>query len=1211
MTSERSYEQELTKAIQEYKNTMSNTPAVKAMNICRRNIPSSLRGLQQFKADVFNIQVELNKIIPPSPFTFDPSSSVINHYNEMDKQAAQQRQSIRKAAEQRKVSLTEEHAAKEREAESYNQSLLAPIQKKHEELLGYKNELSYVFDHYGISPLDMDISDEISIEEFEVLVDSSIAACIKYSKTENKLFTKALQPLKGETNLAFTASYVLIALVLLYFAMPLFAPIAFVVLFISVHGMYKDMEKLKIARSLMSQIDYQRFVPEDKRMTVDELDTSSVDDDMEKQLQSVKDYSNEREEALKQIASDADYIKRRCEEATGEVTKLYANCLEECTNKLKEIDAAIVNYSKAKLAIYNKQFKHHRAFPYNQSNQLVMSHKYTLGSWSGRNVITAELPLANLVFNFPDRTDALNQIKLYLANALLSVQVKQLTVEIFDPKNMCEDFTEFFTNETKPYIKPNDMELKKLMDTYKEYVQQNTIKLDRITIDDFNLDAQQRELVSKPYKLLIMISEWEDLAGDKNVDTFKEFLKFSAKKGVMVWLLDNRDWPGTVRIDGTYTLPGTPIVYTPELGKEAVSVYVNSLANYKDKGIDYVEKFGNKFIPRFKWWTFDTIKGINMPYGLEDGDPTRGLNVCPVIGDANVHALLGGATGAGKSAAINQLLISLITMYPPSELQIVYIDFKNVEAAKFTAGYDKIDGKWLDKAYEKELREKGEFYTRLSRIPQLRIISGTTDGEYALSVFEFLMAEMARRQQIINKFGVTKVQEMREQILAGYNEMRNGNKKKGTWAEMRKDWDWYKPNVYDKYGDLPRLLVIFDEFQVMYNPEFVESRIIDQINGKITAITKLARAMGSHFWFTSQSMKGTMPKDTIANFSLRGALRCTADVSNELLGNGAASTITAKFGFMYTNDSAGENKDANRLWRVPFLDEKAMPGYINILNDMLGPFNEKHAMAEFYDEKILVPSTTLDEWYNTNGEAFADPSIFILGERANFSTNKAPITFSLMDDTGENVMMAAFDRMDMLNLTMTMVDNCLHKDKDCTILMNVQDQDTYTMMEVEKLVKPQFLEMASPKYDILQLIDNLEAMISSREQRGGPYSRVYMFCVQWERAPGLSVDVNYKLSDKFKDMLRRAPSVGIHFIFSCKERLDMPRAYPSMCNHRICGLMPKDSMHFINTPKVEKLPDATKDAGLFAIYEFGTTLEKFRIYQHVFSKQVASRAVVL
>ena len=72
--------------------------------------------------------------------------------------------------------------------------------------------------------------------------------------------------------------------------------------------------------------------------------------------------------------------------------------------------------------------------------------------------------------------------------------------------------------------------------------------------------------------------------------------------------------------------------------------------------------------------------------------------------------------------------------------------------------------------------------------------------------------------------------------------------------------------------------------------------------------------------------------------------------------------IRAKFGFMYSNDSAGQNKDANKFWRLPFLDEKNMPGFIDQMYPMLEEQHETHNMAEFYDEKILVPSDVMDDW---------------------------------------------------------------------------------------------------------------------------------------------------------------------------------------------------------------------------------------------------------
>lgn len=1191
MTSGNSYKESLEASLKQYRDAYLRPLENYKLN---PTLPEDVIALLKLEKDVNNKLNEIRKVSIPLA-TFDATSSVKAYYDKLDNASNQQRAAINAKADATRTQRQQAHEQEKIDVQNYNQSLINPYKEKHAELLSCRDELMHVFDYYDISPLDMNISDDITDKEFNVLIDECIETCHKYMKKDIPLFDKILSPIKDECNLQFVLSYVLILIVCLYIALPFAAVPIFMLVFKSVHNMYKDLEKLKIAYALMAEVDYNRFVSEDEFKSVDDLSLEDIEETRLSELSEVKDYTEERIAAMRSVDESREEIIKRCNEVTTEVKQAYADVID--------------NLQKMKGTIQVKMrdlLKDYKPFPTVQNNSVVMSHKYTLGKIENKLDVQATLPLNNIVFDATDRVTAVNNMKLYLANALLSVRVKQLTIEIYDPKNMCGEFTEFFAPETKPYIKPNNMTLDKLMETYKAYSQANIIVLDNKDIDTFNKNAEEQELVPKEYKLLLLVSEFDGLLkGDKS-SVFLEYLKFSASSGVMIWLLDTKKYPNTVWVTNNYTLSGSAIKYEPSIGKEAVKTFSTALAQYKDTGIDYVSKFADIYIPREKWWTWDTIKGIDLHFGLENGDPTRGLPV--TIGDANVHALLGGATGAGKSAAINQTLISLITMYPPSELQLVYIDFKNVEAAKFTKGFNPDTGEWLGTEEEKALRDKGEYYLRVSYIPHLRIISGTTDGEYALSVFEWLMQEMARRQEIINKYGVTKVEEMRKQILAKYNQEKGTPK--GTWADMRKDWDWYKPNVYDKYGDLPRILVIFDEFQVMYNPEFVPTRIIDMINGKITAITKLARAMGCHFWFTSQSMKGTMSKDTMGNFSLRGALRCTDDVSNELLGNGAAGTIKQKFGFMYTNDSAGTDKDANRFWRVPFLDEKKIGGYVDELNKMLPEFNEKHLMAEFYDEKILVPSTKLDERYNVYYDHFKDGDVFVLGERASFSTNKAPVTCTLLNDTGENLCVTAFDRNDLLNLILTLVVN-LQKSEDALFMMNVQDKETHTLLDVNNIVDERFASFSNVDQDVKEFVEALEAMIDGRYERGAPYKPLYVFCVQWERAPYVSVDENFKVSEKFKELLRKGPSVGVHFVMCCKEKLSLSKAVVNACNHRIAGMIPKDSFFFIENAAVEKYPDATKDAGLFALYEFGKTNAKFCIYQHEFKGVIKSREIVI
>lgn len=1193
MTLENSYSAILDEEIAKYKNAFLNPLANYNPDV---DIPEDLVQLLGTEKLLQTKLAELNAVTI-TPFKFDALKNVEDYYDKLEQKAEQQKETALRNADSKRDSLRTQHAREVADAKMYNESLTAGVKSKHESLLEYKKDLKHVFERYDISPLDMQLSDDITEKEFNILIDESVRICEKYrAKETSSIYEKIVSPLKGEKNLQFTFCYTAMLLVALYFAAPLAVVPLFYITAKSVTGLHKDIEKLRIAMALMSSVDYARFVSEEDYKSVDDLDLSEVDKELEEALGSIKDYSAEREDAVNKLAAEAADIAKLCTDVTTEVNEAYGEMKQKFNARLNEVQSKIAS-----------MMEDYHSFPTVQNNSVVMSHTYTLGRLEGRLDVTAELPLLNIVFDCRDRDKAINLMKLYLANALLSVRVKQLTIEIFDPKNMGGDFVEFVTPETKPYILINQNKLEDILKVYKKYSQDNIIELDKDDIDTFNRRAEEQELVPREYKLLLLVSEFSKLEQGDEGPLFEEYFKFSAASGVMIWMLNTRKYPNSIFIDGTYSLEGNSLEYTRDLGKEAVMTFTKSLATFKDSGIDYKKKFADKYIPEDKWWTWDTISGINLHFGLENGDPTRGLPV--TVGDANVHALLGGATGAGKSATINQTLVSLITMYPPSELMLVYIDFKNVEAAKFTRGYINESNEWMDPAVEEGYKKREEYYTRISRIPHLKIISGTTDGEYALSVFEFLMSEMARRQAILNKAGKMKVEELRKDILKGYN--KEHGTPKGTWAEMRKDWEWYKPNVYDVYGDLPRLLVIFDEFQVMYNPEFVEQRVIDSINGKITAITKLARAMSCHFWFTSQSMKGTMSKDTMANFSLRGALRCTAEVSDELLGNPAASTIKQKFGFMYTNDSAGQNRDANRKWRVPYLDEEDIPVYVDKLNDMLESHNEKHLLAEFYDEKVLVPSTVMNSWIVKYPESFGDPDVFILGERANYSTNKAPINVRLMNDTGENMLIAAFDRNDMLNLTMTMINNVRQKE-DATMIINCQDKDTYALLDLDNLCDPRFVSLASPSQDIQEFCDAILATVEAREESGGPYKPIYVFCIQWERAPVISVDVSYKYQDVFKDILRRAPSVGVHFIFSFKEKLDTPRIIPNACNHRVCGMLTdKDSLFFINSSKVNKLPDANKGAGLFGLYEYGTTLSKFRIYQHEFTGKVAEREIVI
>lgn len=1138
MTLETLYRKDLDAAKENYRNKML-APLANYKDL--GTTPTEIVALLTYQKDLEKKKVDLTKVSIP-PMSFDVNQNLTQHFDKLDSDALNQQAMIKEEYANKKQQMQNDYETQMANLHEHNENLINPYRDKHLELLKYQDDIKHVCQRYGISPLDMNISDNITSKEFGTLIDESINICEKYKSKDYGYFAKVIAPLQGEVTFEFVVCYIVLGVAILYFLLPVVSFAVFGYMIAMVNGLYKDLEKLKIAVALMTQLDYNRFVSDELLAPPDPPDFDAVDAEMWEKVNSVEDHGEERCVAMEQAGTFIDKVNKECAQVTREVLDEYTAVNTNIDKRLAEVDEKIKSF-----------LKDYKPFPTVCKKTVVMSHEYVLGRIEDRLDVSATLPLQNIVFDCHDKERAINLVKLYLCNALLSVRVKQLVVDIYDPQNQCRDFAEFFDTATSDYIKPNDKPLDKLIEEFRTYTQENIKRLNHKDIDTFNKEAEEKEMVPLGYRLLIMVSEFEKWKKEKE-DTgrvFREFFKYSAENGVMIWVLDTNRWGGSVWVDGSYNASeGCALQYDLALGATATGTYIKALSEYKDRGIAYTKNFASKYIPREKWWTWKTIEGIDLNFGLENGDPTKGDAI--QLNDGNVHCLCAGATGAGKSALISALLTSLITKYPPSELEIIYIDFKNSEASKLT--------------------ENG-----FSIVPHFRIISGTTDGGYALSIFEYLIAELTNRQKICAKYKEVNLKDLRKR----------------------------HPEVV-----VPRLLVLFDEFQVMYNPEYVPQRIIDSINAKITAFTKLARAYGGHLMFTSQSMKGTMSSDVMSNFSLRAALRCTAEVSEQLLGNKAAGTITAKFGYMYTNTSAGQDAKFNQFWRVPFIDVPEMIEIIGTLNKMCEERGEKHWHAEFYDEKLLVPASKIDEWYEKY-DVFDDPEVCIIGERAAYSVNRAPLTVSLLQDSKENVLLGAFEREDLLNLVLTFVDNVKRKD-DCKIIMHVADKDSHKLLGVEDIVEEDLLEISKPEQDVTEFISAITDLINYRFEVGGPYTPVYVFCVGWESASGIGIEQNYRCVESFKPILNKAPSVGVHFIFAFKSKpLESCSFIPNACSHRIVGLMPQDGTFFIDSSTVEKLPDKDKDAGLFAVYKYGATETKFRIYQHKFKGTIKSREVVI
>ena len=1151
MTSEPLYKQLLDKKVELYKRKHEEAYKEYTLPEKSEDIETLLTN-----RDILKSNIDVLERMTPQSFTFDAVTAIKQYYDSQMVLYKEERAKILKKQQDGLDKLEHDYVVRLSEAKKKAKEAISPMTDKHSELMAYKDQLKDVLIRYNINPSDIKISDDISQEEFMALLDSSIDICKKITK-ERKSFSKILYwPLEEHDN-RLSLYYLAFLFIAFYFLAP-FLSVAFIgYLFYSTSTIYKKIDKLRIAESMMYNIDFSKYIPKEEIDAVAPIDKTELEAEIKKDMEELEKMnpvtacerdSMEATAHLSEIQQMCNSVFSRERDYHSQILSAQKTCYEETC---KAIEAYLDNMKEFGTYI---------------STSAVLSHKYVVGRIKETIDVIENNSLTNMVFSNKDREKMIAKLKLYLCNALLNVKEKHLYVTIYDPDNLGADFAEFYSKTTQEYIKIITTDFEKNLSELRAYAQENIKIIGESTIDEYNAASEKVGKVTRDYKLLIVMS---DLKRVKDTAGFSKFMEYSAKYGVLVWLFDTQSYPNTTMITESYTSSGTPIEYTSTLASKVLKTYEDAIVNSKIDGIDYFSAFQTKYVPKDKWWTYSTKKGVALKFGLADGDPSKGYDM--YLDDKNVHCLMVGGTGSGKSVTINQMLMSLCAMYSPNELELVMVDFKNVEFSTFSRQADTgilKDGTELPKIRSMEERK--------SIIPHARVLAGTKDGEYAVSIFDYLCAEMDRRTAIFSKAGCKNIIEYR-----------------------------------DKYPDaiMPRIVCLIDEFQVMFTE--VDPKTVDIIKGKITSLSKLARFCGCHLWFTSQSMKGTLDKDILEQFTLRVALRCATAVSMDIIGNNAAAKIKTKVGYLYTNDSAGEDPTRNTLWRIPYAPTEGIMRTLEELLIMCEERNVPMRETDFYDQKLMFTKEKLDENYEKYKEHLTSPALMVLGERTSYSLNKAPEHFKFTRDDGENLMAIAFERADMLNLALTFVDNIKHKNDDVSIVIHSADRDAHTLLDVPNIVPPGLVEISDPNQDMTELIEALESMIENR--RNVPPSDIkplYFLAVQWEKAKGISREENMKLQDRFKRILQDGPLLGVHFIFICKELGNIPNFVYTACSHRIAGKVgDRESVKYLDSMRASKLPTAID--GIFAIYQYGSTSYKFKIYQHTFTRELESRTVMI
>ncbi|GAA9227724.1 hypothetical protein Taiwan905_02300 [Helicobacter pylori] len=260
--------------------------------------------------------------------------------------------------------------------------------------------------------------------------------------------------------------------------------------------------------------------------------------------------------------------------------------------------------------------------------------------------------------------------------------------------------------------------------------------------------------------------------------------------------------------------------------------------------------------------------------------------VCFEIGKAQNHTLICGRSGSGKSNFLHVLIQNLAFYYDPDEVQLFLLDYK--EGVEFNAYTDPI-------------------------LEHARLVSVASSVGFGVSFLSWLCGEMEKRSNLFKQF---KVKDLSD---------------------------------YRKHEKMPRLIVVIDEFQVLFSDKSTQMK--GNVERSLNTLLKKGRSYGVHLVLATQTMRGgEIDSSFKAQIANRIALPMDADDSAKILGNDAACELVRPEGIF--NNDGGHQKYHTKM-SIP----KAPDDFTAFIKKIHEEFNQRNLTP--IDRKIYNGETAL------------------------------------------------------------------------------------------------------------------------------------------------------------------------------------------------------------------------------------------------------------
>ncbi len=255
------------------------------------------------------------------------------------------------------------------------------------------------------------------------------------------------------------------------------------------------------------------------------------------------------------------------------------------------------------------------------------------------------------------------------------------------------------------------------------------------------------------------------------------------------------------------------------------------------------------------------------------------------IGEAQNHTLICDHSGSGKSNFLHVLIQNLAFYYAPNEVQLFLLDYK--EGVEFNA------------------------YTEPNILEHARLVSVASSVGYGMSFLNWLCKEMQERAELFKQFNVKDLSD------------------------------------YRKHEKMARLIVVIDEFQVLFS----DNKSTKAVEGHLNTLLKKGRSYGVHLILATQTMRGTdINRSIMAQIANCIALPMDADDSAKILDDDVACELVRPEGIF--NNNGGHQKYHTKM-SIP----KAPDDFKSFLTKIHAEFNQRNLAS--IDRKIYNGETPL------------------------------------------------------------------------------------------------------------------------------------------------------------------------------------------------------------------------------------------------------------